>query len=235
MILTALALGSLGLGAGALGTGLWSAHQNRKSQKSLNKTLIQLANTAHQREVKDLRAAGLNPILSAQGSGASVPNLTAPQYSEGDVVAQASENFNSVLGNIAGIQQAEASTANIKADTAIKQADAEKAKILKDYYKTQAGADDVRTQFHNDALSKGKEAVKYLSALGISPSSAREVKGSIFSGAKKYWTGLQSGINANNAHDKAVKDKREKLNNSQMWRRHKEVMDDYKKSLYNWR
>lgn len=43
-----------------------------------NETAINLANTAHQREVMDLRDANLNPILSANGNGSAVPALDTP-------------------------------------------------------------------------------------------------------------------------------------------------------------
>lgn len=55
----------------------WQADVNRDFQRDM-------ANTAHQREVRDLRKAGLNPILSARHGGAATPpgaTATAGEFS----------------------------------------------------------------------------------------------------------------------------------------------------------
>lgn len=63
-----------GIGAGAT---VASSAFNVFSQHETNKMARNMANTSHFREVRDLRRAGLNPILSAN-KGAVTPPMNAP-------------------------------------------------------------------------------------------------------------------------------------------------------------
>jgi len=75
-------------GASALGAGVTSAFNWFSARKSEDFS-ERMANTAHQREVQDLRAAGLNPILSAGGKGAPSPSGNQAQAGNLDLLQSA--------------------------------------------------------------------------------------------------------------------------------------------------
>lgn len=171
------------LGAAAIG-GVSSALQF-KGQRDANKRNIALAreqmqfqermsNTAHQRETKDLEAAGLNRILSLSGSGASSPGgATANVQNElGGAAATAQDALrlkkerrladSQVRAQDAQIASTKATIANTNANTA--KAKAETVKIMRteglDKLKQKGGnfINDILSPFLDKTSSSAKQS-----------------------------------------------------------------------------
>ncbi len=104
------AFGSLVGGERANALSVKEAQKNRDFQ-------ARMSSTAHQREVKDLRLAGLNPILSAGGPGASTPS--GGQAPISDTITPAISSAMSALQTKADLSVKKANVRVTDANTAL--------------------------------------------------------------------------------------------------------------------
>lgn len=107
--------------ASAAANNEWSAKQAQIARDWEER----MSNTAHQREVADLQAAGLNPVLSAGGSGASTPSAQLPQVDDSntrilaEVALAGLEATASTAKSLGGSRKKTVKQASKAADTSI--------------------------------------------------------------------------------------------------------------------
>lgn len=106
-------LGAIAAVAGGVGQSLLQMDQSRKAAHQQQDFEAQMSNTAYQRAVADMKAAGLNPMLAYSQGGASTPGVQQQQVQP---VPNLGTTAMDAVQKVADVQQTGANTVKAAAD-----------------------------------------------------------------------------------------------------------------------
>ena len=124
--------------------------ENLEYQKDLQQQIFNREDTAYQRKVNDLIAAGINPAVAATGSGSNAGSIVNTQALHNDMRYQAPQfNIGSLIDTFKSLKQ----IASIEEQTNVAKQQADYLSSLK----KKADAETNKIVFDNDFFSKTKE------------------------------------------------------------------------------
>ncbi len=124
--------------------------ENLEYQKDLQQQIFNREDTAYQRKVNDLIAAGINPAVASVGSGSPAGSIVNTQSLHNDMKYQTPQfNLGSVLDTLSSLEQLK--SIKVQTDNARKQGQ------YIDALKNKVDAETTKITFDNNFLSKTQE------------------------------------------------------------------------------